>query len=295
MMIQNIQKIQWKPCFEKVLPDQYNMFGNFIKTHPLKSIKRKDKEITYLDCGEGEKVLLFLHGAFLRGDMFFYTISQMENEYRIIAPTFPMEELSSLDAIEWIKIIRKTEKIQKFCIIGYSFGGGIAQALMYFHPEWLQGVVLTHTSNLYRKISLRSMKLFAIILKFVPFKIIMKKMRERRIYSQDLIWYQFHQAYFEERIQSFKKQYFIRWIKNLIKLGSAIKGISAPNFLKPMVLLGTKDDVDAFPSLTKLQELYPHAKTHIFDGEGGHHYIFLHPKYYTKIISSMIGEIFSNT
>jgi pimeloyl-ACP methyl ester carboxylesterase len=287
-----IQHINWSPFFNSVPEDQLNRFKEFTETHPLKQIDKNGHEFTYIDCGKGPKTLIFCHGAQVRGDMFFYPITKLEKGYRIIAPRFGNHDLNPLGAVEWIKAIREKEKISTFTIVGYSFGGGVAQLLMRLHPDWLDGVVLTHTSNLYRQLSAKKLKVIGLFIRLLPFSFVVKKIRQRRKnVSQELEWYEFYQAYFEEITYTLTKQDIIQWIKNSTELIPEIKGVSAPKFEKPMVILGTEGDHNAFPYFHQLCEIYPHAKAHIFREEGGHHYIFLHPERYTKVLSSMITEM----
>jgi pimeloyl-ACP methyl ester carboxylesterase len=54
----------------------------------------------YVACGEGEKVLLFLSGAFLKADMWFNQILALEESYRIIAPdAYPRQGIFDPEAV----------------------------------------------------------------------------------------------------------------------------------------------------------------------------------------------------
>ena len=293
MSTKSIQKINWSPFFDEVPKEQLNLFKNFTETHPLKQIHHQGQIINYLDCGKGKKTLIFCHGALIRGDMFFYAIKELEKTYRIIVPTFPSQNLGPLQAVKWVKKIKEKEQLNSFCVIGYSFGGGVAQLLMHLHPDWLDGVVLSNTGNLFRKISTKKMKIVSFIIRIMPFKFLIKKIRKRRkLVPKKLKWYKFYNAYFEEFTYSLKKQDFIQWINKTSNFYLETKIKSAPTFNKPMVILGTEGDTDAFPHFSTLCKLYPQAKSHIFKGYGGHHYIFLNPENYTKVLSSMISKIY---
>lgn len=292
MSTNSIQKINWYPFFEGVPKEQLNLFKIFTETHILKQIYNEGQIINYIDCGRGTKTLIFCHGALVRGDMFFYSIKELEQTYRIIAPTFPSHNLGPLQALKWIEIIKEKEQLNSFYVIGYSFGGGVAQLLMHFHPDWLDGVVLTHTGNLFRKISTNQMKIISFIIRLIPFKFIIEIIRKRRkLVSKELKWYKFYNAYFEEITHSLKKRDIIQWINKTSNLYPETKIRSAPTFNKPMVILGTEGDADAFQYFSTLCKLYPQAKSHIFKGDGGHHYIFLNPEDFTEVLSSMISEM----
>ena len=72
-----------------------------------------------------------------------------------------------------------------------------------------------------------------------------------------------------------------------------IQGVSAPIFEKPLYIIGTPGDKDAFSAFPILQELYPNAIPMKLERNGGHHVIFLHPDPYSSLISQCVQEIFN--
>jgi len=53
------------------------------------------KERQYLSCGQGEKAVVFLHGALVGPDMWFYPILELEKKDRIIVPQFKPQTMGA--------------------------------------------------------------------------------------------------------------------------------------------------------------------------------------------------------
>jgi hypothetical protein len=85
---ENIDRTQ----FKDVPKDQQLLFFDFHKDHPYSTISFQSKEFKYLSSGQGRNTLVFLHGALVRPDMWFYSISKMEKDFQIIAPLFLLRE-----------------------------------------------------------------------------------------------------------------------------------------------------------------------------------------------------------
>ena len=289
-----MSSLQWNPYFQNVHIDQLKSFQKFQQSHPIRTIHNSGEKLEYIICGKGAHTILLLHGAFLRGDMFFRLISKLENNYRIIAPTFPLSRVNVKVSLKWISLLMKKEQIDKFLALGYSLGGGILQAMFHFHPEWLEGAILSHTSNLFREMNALKLKILSVLLKIIPFSLIQKKIRNRREYCDDSEWNEFRHAYFEERMRIIGKKQFINFINSTIRTLKDIQGVSIPIFEKLLYIIGTPNDKDAFSAFPILQNLYPNAIPMIFDRSGGHHVVFLHPDLYSSLISQCIAEIFDS-
>lgn len=79
--------------YRDVPEEQQKLFLDFQRNHPYSTILFQNKELKYLSSGEGKKTLVFLHGAFVRPDMWFYPILELEDTFRIIVPLFPPHKL----------------------------------------------------------------------------------------------------------------------------------------------------------------------------------------------------------
>src|SRR2546430_17005813 len=76
--------------YEKVPPEQVARLKEFRLTHPYKQLLIGDTKWEYISCGQGEQTLLLLPGALSVGESTFPLIAAFENEFRIIAPSYPL-------------------------------------------------------------------------------------------------------------------------------------------------------------------------------------------------------------
>ncbi len=84
--------------YREVPKEQRRLFFDFRADHPFKMIQYRNKNMEYLSTGEGEKVLLFLHGALVGPEMWFYPILQLKGNYRIISPLFIPQMMGAEEA-----------------------------------------------------------------------------------------------------------------------------------------------------------------------------------------------------
>jgi hypothetical protein len=82
----------------------------------------------------------------------------------------------------------------------------------------------------------------------------------------------------------------MEYVDSMIRFGADTHEFSTDQqtWQSETVLLGTRNDQDAFQHFEKLQQLYPQAQSHIFDEEGGHHMLFLFPEEYTRVLQSYV-------
>jgi pimeloyl-ACP methyl ester carboxylesterase len=232
-------------------------------------------------------VLFFLHGALIEPDMWFYPILELKRKYRIIAPCFPPDRMSALEAVAFIQAIFQQEGIEKAVFIGMSYGGGVAQYLGEKHPGMIEKLILTHTSTLGRVESYERLEKMKKLMGFVPqflIKMLLKKRVEDFPSSE---WDEFHKSYFNDIRTRITKRVFREYIDSMVRFANDSRDINADrrNWEGETVLLGTRGDKDAFPYFERLIELYPDSERYIFEEEGGHHMSFLFPEKYTQVLS----------
>jgi pimeloyl-ACP methyl ester carboxylesterase len=277
--------------YENVPEAQKNLFLDFQKEHPYSTISVQNEELKYIVCGEGEETLVFLHGALVRPDMWFYPIIELEKEYRIIAPLFPLQKMGAQDAVDFVKAILKQENRPTATFIGYSYGGGVAQYISEEYPEIVDRLVLTHTGIAGREGAGKELQRFKKIMKIMPFSLIKKKIASRIDYVPSSEWNEFHKAYFLEAASQLDKPGFLNYIDSMLRFTEETRHLPADKrkWNGETFLLGTRDDEDAFEHFDTLLKLYPNANSHIFEEQGGHHMLFLFPEEYARIISQYLG------
>jgi hypothetical protein len=75
--------------FNKVPQQQYLMLKQFIADHPSKIYQNNRGNYEYLSTGHGKRTIIFIHGAMFNPYMWFYLITKLKNDFRIIAPKLP--------------------------------------------------------------------------------------------------------------------------------------------------------------------------------------------------------------
>ncbi len=100
----------------------------------------------YIVCGRGPEALLLLPGGISTGESLFRHIVELEGEFRIVAPSYAavgtMRELS-----DGLAAILHAENISAAHVVGGSYGGLVAQAFTFHHPQRTRSLVLSHTGG----------------------------------------------------------------------------------------------------------------------------------------------------
>ena len=277
--------------FWRVPTPQRELFFGFQRSHPYRTVKVGGGTQRYIAGGEGERVLVFLHGALAGPEMWFYPILQLESRYRIIAPYFPPDRLGASDALRFLQAIYRQEKIERAVLIGMSYGGGIAQMLAEGHPEMVEMLVLSHSSVAGRPAARGSIATFRSRLNLIPLFLLKAYLRRRlqRVPSSD--WNRFYRAYFRSQREQLTKAQFTAFLDSSLRFVDETGHLSDQqrHWTGETVLLGTVGDSDAFAYFGQLEALYPQARTHVFRLPGGHHMSFLFPDAYTAVLAAQLA------
>lgn len=272
--------------YKDVPEEQRELFLDFQSSHPYSSITFNNREQRYISSGEGKKTLVFLHGALVRPDMWFYPITKLEDKFRIIAPLFPPQMMGAQDAADFVRSILKKENISKAVLIGYSYGGGVAQYFSEKYPDFIDKLILSHTGLAGREDSIDQLEKFKKLVKLLPFFLIEKKLKNRIEYAPSSGLNEFHKAYFMDINSKMTKRLFLDYIESMLKFADETRclPIDHRKWKGETVLLGTRSDKDAFKYFESLVKLYPNSQNYIFEEEGGHHMLFLFPEKFTQIL-----------
>jgi len=107
--------------------------------------------MSYLEDGEGDTTLVFIHGAGNRGRVWRGVMDHLKSTFQVIAPDLPGHGRSSCmlqkmveDYSQSVREFLETLKLQKVFLIGHSMGGAITIKAVLQCP-WVKGVVLVGT------------------------------------------------------------------------------------------------------------------------------------------------------
>lgn len=276
--------------FSKVPLEQYSHLQNFRKNHPVEVRTSNGKTYEYIRAGEGELTLVFLHGTMVEPDMWFYPITALSRDYQILGPKFKKTGMGGNEAVDYVKEIMDLEGVKSAVIIGYSYGGGVAQYFAEVYPQYVDLLVLTHTGILRREDAIERTAAFLKKLKFIPgFSLnILKFLRSQS--GKDSPWYQFRKAYLNEMFSKVSKADFIElYTRNLQFLREVDHlEVGKVSWSGKTVILGTTSDTDTYQHFDTLKTIYPNHRSYAFDKPGGHHMIFLYPEEYSRKLGELI-------
>jgi len=269
------------------LEGQALLLRDFRAAYPYQHLDFDDWSWRYIAAGSGQKTLLVLPGAFVGAEMWLHLIMSLQDEHRILALDNPPKALSLAEMNAALVRLLDVEGIQQITLLGYSAGGGLAQAFMQAHPERVEDLILSHCTPLSADTAHRLDRM-AGLLKLLPLPFIRAVFKKRSSrYPSTFEWADFTRAFFNERIATLKKYDLIQFIQSGVEAARAFQ--FEPQVLQDwhgrILLLSSKDDATTFPRIGEMQARYPAAQTHIFE-QGGHHTLLLFPETYNSILET---------
>jgi len=268
---------------------------DFRERHPYRQIKVNRRTWRYIAAGQGETAVVFLPGAFLPADMWFYQMTALAHRYRVVAPdAYALQDFFDLDQICWLlEEMLAAEGFSAATFVGLSAGGGLVQYLLQERPGLLANGVLSHCGPIvYDEKGARQGRRLLALSRLLPLSII-RRIIQRQTSGRppvDSEWLAFHDAYFQEQATRLRKETFLRFMK--LGLETRHDFIFEPDEVQAwpgrMLLLTSEDDDSSYPQLALLQERYPQAQTHIFEA-GGHHTFLFFPEEYTTVLERFLA------
>jgi pimeloyl-ACP methyl ester carboxylesterase len=263
--------------YAKVPTEQVARLKAFRLTHPYKQLIVGNTKWEYISCGQGDQTLLLLPGALSVGESTFPLISAFENEYRIIAPSYPLA-LTVTALCSGLAHILETEALNQAHVLGGSYGGLVAQYFVRQYPRQTRSLILSHTFVLTPRLAkplwiagklfpMFPQKLFASILRIRLNKMLVSTLRAAS-HPEAEFW----RAYLDEAIASdLLKQVFIHQNKSLLDLARRPRFTADDLKAWPGKILIIESDDD--PAITArdracLRSTYPNAQLHTFRDAG---------------------------
>ena len=268
---------------------QTTLLRDFRAAHPHHRLDFDDWSWRYIRAGRGERALLLLPGAFVGAEMWFHLITDLENRYRIIAPDMPSKSLTLAEMnAAFLKLLDR-EGINKAIVIGYSAGGGLAQAFTQSHPERVNALILSHCTPLSSDTAHRVERLISVA-KLLPVSVIRAIFRRRsKDYPSTSEWADFTRSFFAERIAILNKADLVQFFESGVETARAFK-FNPQSWRGKTILLTSKDDATTFKRLNEMQARHPAAQTHVFE-QGGHHTLLLFPEIYNSMLANFLDEL----
>lgn len=131
-------------------------FKDISYPHQSKFVNVNGINISYMDEGNGNEVLLLVHGLASNGGFWRYNISELSKKYRVIAVDLPGYGKSDKGAYKYnmtfyadvLSGMLKALNIPKVDYVGHSMGGQIGIWFSFRHPEQLTNLILVDPAGL---------------------------------------------------------------------------------------------------------------------------------------------------
>ncbi|WP_456423609.1 alpha/beta fold hydrolase [Lutibacter sp.] len=252
--------------------DKYSKSLKEFQAKPTKEVTVNGIKWIYYTGGSGPKTILFIHGMGGAYDLWWQQIIEFEKSYKVISYTLP-EKINSLQKTsKGILEILKTEKIDKFYVVGTSMGGYIAQYLVSTIPNRIEKAVFGNTfppNNLIAEENKTKSK----ILPFLP-EIVISKLGKKTL-DKKIIPAAKNSKLLKAFLPSLpfsKKQFINRY--NIVIDKFTVNPTKYNIKRIPKLIIESDNDPLIQPQLRQqLRSLYKNANVYTFHNEGHFPYI----------------------
>jgi len=139
-----VSRVPFNKLYAAVPEEIRQSLQGFRRRHALRQVQVDGVDWHYINVGEGETTILFLHGMAGGYDIWWQQIEALQQHYRVIALTYPPVH-SLADLTRGIIAILKQERVVGFNVVGSSLGGYLAQYLVAGLPVRIQKAVFANT------------------------------------------------------------------------------------------------------------------------------------------------------
>lgn len=194
--------------------NRLELLRDFRASHPYRQLDLDDGSWRYITAGRGEKTLLLLPGAFVGAEMWIHLITWLHDRYRILALDNPPKALTLVEMNAALIKLLDIENVERTTLLGYSGGGGLAQAFMQSNPERVEDLILSHCTPLNADTARRFDRMDG-FMRLMPLSFIRALFKRRSSrYPATSEWADFTRAFFAERIATLKKEDLLHFIQS---------------------------------------------------------------------------------
>lgn len=244
----------------------------FRAAHPIRRLTVAGTAWEYLAGGRGRETLLILPGLLGLGEMSFQHILRFERDYRVIAPSYPFTASSTAEMTDGIAGLLEAEGVRQAHVLGGSYGGMVAQALVRRHPGRVGRLVLSHTGGPKPERAAQNQRLVS-LLRLLPLGLLRAMLRAatRKSLAAAPEHIPFWVAYSDEMIARLGKADLVARYDLAVDFDRRCR--FAPDDLRDwpgriLILEGDDDPIAEAPARAALKALHPQARIHTFHGTG---------------------------
>lgn len=245
---------------------------DFRAAHPARRLAGAGTTWDYLAGGRGRETLLILPGLLGLGELSFQHIRRFEKDYRVIAPSYPAAARSTTEMTDGIAAILEAEGVPQAHVLGGSYGGMVAQALVRRHPGRVARLVLSHTGGPRPERAAQNERLIG-VLRLLPLGVLRAMLRAatRKSLAAAPEHIPFWVAYSDEMIARLGKADLLARYQLAVDFDRRCQ--FTPDDLQAwpgriLILEGDDDPIAEAPARAALKALHPQARVHTFHGTG---------------------------
>ena len=266
--------------FERVFSDTPQIMREqilqFRQTHIPKSITVEGRVWEYLDCEAGEQTLVILPGGLRHPGIGWKLMEQLEKEYRIIAPSYPTSGSMSVLA-QGVIFILDYEQIDRFAIIGSSYGGIVLQSVLQMAPQRVTHAIIANTGTISDDPGLvKLLRRRLSLIRILPGRVvtwIAKRAFKRMLTEIEDEQKAVYEALVEETFARgwITKKEFVCHFEGLIdfQLNHQFTPEDTSRWDTKVLIIKSSDDPGVLEGASEaLDRMYPNADTHVFLNEG---------------------------
>ena len=261
--------------YSSLTPKNKARLIEYRKNHPVKSITIDNKEHEYISCGSGDKTVLTFHGALGNAEGNFQAINFFEKKYKVIAPS--ITNFKNLDEFSGcVNEILKIEHVEKYILIGQSFGSMMAQPFFHRNFNNIEGLIIVNSYPPNPELVDDFKKSFK-ILKILPLFLLRKMMAKKLLkladdtkeMSQEIREeFDFTMAFMRERFSQVKKSVILTQLLLTGEFnGEKYKSEDYSEWNGKCIIFTANDD-NGFPYHEQLRSQYPNVEEIIFENVG---------------------------
>ena len=260
-----------KTDLDSSIPEREQL-ERFRAAHTSRYLAHQGVNWEYLAAGDGPETILILPGLLGMGEMSFQQVAALEDEYRVIVPSYPTSVKTTAGLLDGVGAILEAEGVSRFHVLGGSYGGLLAQSLARRFPERVDRLIIAHTGVPEKQRSGRNQRLL-FMLSLMPMSWLRNLLRQatRKSLEDAPQALPFWEPYTEEILDRMTKasilaRYRVAADFDATSVFTSRDLVDWPG--KILILEGDNDAVADESDRQALKALYPQAKVHTFHGSG---------------------------
>lgn len=262
----------FQEIYADVPTNQRETFVYFRQTHPPKHTAVSGTSWKFIDSRQGDDTVLLLVGGLREADAAWRSIPMLEDEYRIIAPTYPAENTMA-DLADGLAGVLTAAGVEKAHVLAGSFGGMLAQVFIRRHPDRVKKLVLSTTAVLDEESTTRYQQALDALQKMDDAQV--REMAKSTMFDiiappEDM--QAFYRAYLDELYtERVNREELLSTYHCLLDFANnyTLSADDLKDWGGQTLILESGDDA-TFDAQTRerVRQMYPNAKTHIFENAG---------------------------